>query len=236
LALPPSGTTDQAFLREVDEAYRADQAMNIWKRHGRWIIVGVVVVLVAVAGVLFARTLSARAAGKQGEQFDAVLKQFDQGKGAQAAGDVDKLATGGNPGFRALARMVQANALIDQKNIKGAADKFGEIAGDASAPKPFRDEAKFRQTAVQFDSLKPEQVISQLQELAVPDSPWFGPAGELVAISYLKQGKRDAAGKLFGQIAQSKTQMPETVRARAVQMAGVLGVDAIDQSGDVKAQ
>jgi hypothetical protein len=34
LALPP-GTTDEAFLREVDEEYRRDQAMQHLARYGR---------------------------------------------------------------------------------------------------------------------------------------------------------------------------------------------------------
>ena len=48
-----------------------------------------------------------------------------------------------------------------------------------------------------------------------------------VAHAYLDQDKRAEAGALFAQIAKDQT-APESVRSRARQMAGVLGVDAIE--------
>ncbi len=81
-----------------------------------------------------------------------------------------------------------------------------------------------RQTAVEFDSLKPEDVISRLKPLAKPGNPWFGSAGELTAMALLKEGKKDEAGQMFGALARDKT-VPDTIRARSVQIASTLGVD-----------
>jgi hypothetical protein len=50
----------------------------------------------------------------------------------------------------------------------------------------------------------------------------------MVALAYLQQGRRDLAGQLFGQIAATE-HVPESIRQRAVQMSGTLGVDAVDQ-------
>jgi hypothetical protein len=47
----------------------------------------------------------------------------------------------------------------------------------------------------------------------------------MVAVAYIRQNQRPQAGTLFGQIARDPG-VPETIRQRAVQMAGVLGVDA----------
>jgi hypothetical protein len=44
-------------------------------------------------------------------------------------------------------------------------------------------------------------------------------------MAYLKQGQKDKAGRLFAAIAADQ-QVPETIRNRAVQIAGTLGVDA----------
>jgi hypothetical protein len=62
--------------------------------------------------------------------------------------------------------------------------------------------------------------------LAVPGNPWFGSAGEMVAIAYLEMDKADLAGPLFAQLAQDET-VPPTIRSRALQMAGVQGIDAV---------
>ena len=40
MALPPTdkrAATDEAFLREVDDAVRAGDLENFWKRYGRWL-------------------------------------------------------------------------------------------------------------------------------------------------------------------------------------------------------
>ena len=68
-------------------------------------------------------------------------------------------------------------------------------------------------------------MITRLQPLAKPGEPWFGSAGEMTALAMIKQGKKQEAGQLYAAIAKDKT-VPEPIRARAVQVAGSLGVDA----------
>ena len=137
--------------------------------------------------------------------------------------------------YRALASFTQADILLQRNDLKGAAARFAAIANDASLAQPFRDLALVRQTMAEYDTLKPEAVISRLGSMAVPGNAWFGSAGEMVAVAYLRQNKRAQAGRLFGQIASDKD-VPDTLRQRAVQMAGVLGVDAVGQSEDTKTQ
>jgi hypothetical protein len=80
-------------------------------------------------------------------------------------------------------------------------------------------------TALEFDSLKPEEVISRLEPLAKTGNPWFGSAGEMTALAMLKQGKKAEAGRLHAAIAKDQT-VPESIRQRSVQIASSLGVDA----------
>ena len=68
-------------------------------------------------------------------------------------------------------------------------------------PEPYRDLALVRATALEFDTLKPEEVIARLEPLSKPGKPWFASAGELTAMAYLKQGRSEQAGKLFAAIA-----------------------------------
>jgi hypothetical protein len=236
LALPPSGTTDEAFLREVDEEYRRDQVTQIVRRYGRWIIAGVVVLLVALAGYLFWRNHSEQAAGTRGEAYDLALRDIEQNQPDKANGELDAIAKGGKDGFSAMARIAQANLLLRKNDTKGAAAKFAEVANDKGVEQPFRDLALLRQTSVEFDGLQPQVVIDRLKPLTDPNSPWLGSAGELVASAYLKAGNRAAAGQMYAQVAKGGDKVPDSIRQRAVQLAGVLGVDAIDQSKEIKAQ
>ena len=102
---------------------------------------------------------------------------------------------------------------------------YQSIAGEDAFPKPYRDAALIRQTALQFDQLQPQEVISRLQPLAKPGEPWFGTAGEMTALALIKQNKKQEAGQLFFAIAKDSG-VPQAIRARAVQVAGSLGVDA----------
>lgn len=234
MALPP-GTSDEAFLREVDEEYRRDQAMHILRNYGRWILGAVVLGLIAFGGWLYWQHYSAQKAGTQGEQFDAAMRLVEESKADKALPELDKIATGGE-GYAAMARIAQGNLLLQKNDAKGAAAKFAEVANDAKFEQPYRDLALIRQTVAEYDSLKPQVVIDRLKGLTNPNSPWLGTAGELVAAAYLKAGNKAEAGRLYGQIAQGGEKVPESIRQRAVQLAGVLGVDAIDQSKDTKAK
>jgi len=98
-------------------------------------------------------------------------------------------------------------------------------ANDDSFPQPYRDAALIRQTALEFDSLKPEEVISRMAPLTKPGNPWFGSAGEMTALAMIKQGKTREAGQLFATIAKDKD-VPQAIRDRSIQIAGSLGTDA----------
>jgi hypothetical protein len=92
-------------------------------------------------------------------------------------------------------------------------------------PQPYRDAALIRQTALEFDQLQPQEIVARLQPLAKPGNPWFGSAGEMTAMALIKQGKKAEAGQLFAAIARD-TNVPPSLRARSVQIAGTLGFDA----------
>ena len=229
LALPPSDdTTNDAFVREVDEEFRRDQLVTLWQKYGK-IAVGVVGGgLLIFAAYLFWQSRTEGAAGQQGEQFDAAMK-------ADNLDDLRKLAANGGPGYSALSKFAQADVLLTRGDTKGAVALYAEIAGDSKLAQPFRDRALVQQTATEYDSLKPQTVVDRLGALANANSAWFGTAGEMVAIAYLNLGKRKEAGALFNQIAQApEGTVPDSIRQRAVQQAGVLGVYANDQSTEDK--
>ncbi|WP_294322614.1 tetratricopeptide repeat protein [uncultured Sphingomonas sp.] len=223
MALTPQN--NEAFIREVDEELRREQMSNIGKRYGLWIIVAILVALAAFGGWTWWNHHQNTLAGEQGEQLATALDDLQSGRAAQASELVGKLTTSDKDAVRATALLTQADMLLSKNDTKGAAAAFGKVAADETLAQPFRDLALVRQTAVEYDSLPPQQVIDRLRGLADKGSPWLGSAGEMVAIAYLRQNKPQQAGQTFALIAQTDG-VPESVRARAVQMAGSLGVDA----------
>jgi hypothetical protein len=234
LALSPN--SNEAFLREVDDELRKDQALHVWRNYGRWIIGAVIAGLLAFGGFLYWQSHSEGRRGEEGEKFKAAFKALSENRVQEAEAPLKALAASSSEGFSAMARFTQADVLLQKNDLKGAAAILAAIAADKGLDPAFRDLALIRQTSAEYDTMKPEQVIDRLKGLAVKGNAWFGSAGELVAIAYLRQGKRAEAGKLYGEIAKDES-VPRSIRQRAVQMAGVLGVDAVvDQGEDKKAK
>lgn len=223
MAQPPDIT--DTFVREVDENLRRDRMNELARKYSGWITAVLILFLGAVGGFIYWQNHRVEQSGKQVEQLSQVFADVGSGKTSAAPKQLDELANSGSKAVRASALFTRAALALQQNDVKLATAKYREIAGDDGLPKPYRDAALIRQTALEFDSLKPEEVIVRLKPLAEPGNPWFGSAGEMTAMALIKQGKKGEAGQLFARIARDK-QVPETLRARSVQIASTLGVDA----------
>ncbi|MBA3898417.1 MAG: tetratricopeptide repeat protein [Sphingomonadaceae bacterium] len=220
--------TNEAFLREVDEELRRDRMVGVWKRWGRWIVAGVIAALALLAGGIWWNNHRDAQAGVEGEQLATALEDLSSGKQAGLEPKFRALAASKSDGTRAAAALTLADMAMVKGDLRGAARQFGAIAADASLDKPYRDLALIRQTAAEYDTLPPAQVVARLKPLAMPGNPWFGTAGELTGIAYMRMNQPQLAAALFKALAADPG-VPETIRSRVVQLAGILGVDAIPQ-------
>ncbi len=224
MALTPQNS--EAFMREVDEAVRQEQLLTFWQRFGRWIVVVVILGLAAFGGWLYWQHHSKTQSEAVSEDMDKVLATA-MGGGAPDAKQVDALTQASQPGYRASALLVKAGVAARKGDSKAAIALYKQMAGDSGLDQPYRDLALIRQTALEYESLQPQQIVDRLKPLAIEGAPWFGSAGEMVAIAYMKMRKPDLAGPLFAAIAKDKN-VPQSIRSRARQMAGLLGVDAVE--------
>ncbi len=225
--------SEQVFLREVDEAVREDQLKTFATRYGIWIFAAVIIGLGSLAGWIFYQNNQSEDSGLRSEEYVAAIDSIRQNNLDGAAKALEPLMEAEQAGYRAAAQVLQANIALEKNDPKKAIEGYGKVIADESLPQPFRDLALIRKTAAEFDTLKPQQVVDRLKQLAVPGNPWFGSAGEMVAISYLNMDKSDLAGPLFGQLAKDDN-VPATIRSRALQMAGVEGIDAVELDSDDK--
>lgn len=225
---------NEALLREVDDAVRQDRLLGFWNRFGLVIVGTIVLGLAAFGGWLYWSHNSKQASGEVAEQAQDVLDAISRG----GTPDADKLAAlndADQPGYRAMALLAKAAMTAQKGDTKAAAKLYGDISADTDLAQPYRDLGTIRQVALSFDELQPQQVVDRLKPLAIEGAPWFGSAGEMTAIAYMKMRKPDLAGPIFAAIAKDG-QVPETIRSRARQMAGLLGVDAVDTESGTAAQ
>nr|WP_087573706.1 tetratricopeptide repeat protein [Sphingomonas sp. CDS-1] len=224
MALTPQNS--EAFMREVDEAVRQDQLLTFWQRFGRWIVALVILGLAAFGGWLYWQHYTKTQSQAVSEEMDKVIATA-VGGGTPDVKQLDALTQASQPGFRASALLVKAGTAARKGDSKAAIAAYQAMASDSSLDQPYRDLALIRQTTLEYESLAPQQVIDRLKPLAVEGAPWFGSAGELVAIAYMKLRKPDLAGPLFAAMAKDRN-VPQSIRSRARQMAGLLGVDAVE--------
>lgn len=227
MALSP--TNDAALLQEVDEAVRKDRLDTIMQRYGRWIIGGVLAALLAFGGYLFWDHRQDAARGEQAEELIAAFEKLGTNQPRAATAELQKIAAEGGPAYRAVARMQEANIKAQAGDLKAAAALMAKVAADTKLDQALRDLALIRQTAFEYDTLKPEAVIARMKPMVDakdPASSWFASAAELSATAHYQLGQFDQAGALYGRIAKLPD-VPRSLQSRSVQMAGMLGVDAV---------
>ncbi len=229
MALTPTDKragSDEAFLREVDDAVRASDLTSFWTRYGRWLLMALVAGLLAFGGWIFYQNQQQAASDKQSEEFVDAMDKLRAGQEKEARAKLATLAKAEQPGYRAMAQLVEANLLGEDGKTKEAIAIYAKVAGDSSLPQTFRDLALIRQTSAEFDTLAPQAVVDRLKPLSTPGHAWFGSAGELTALAYVKMGKDNLAGPIFAQIAKQEG-LPQSLRSRAQQMAGAMGIDTV---------
>ena len=217
---------DDILIREIDEAVRQDDALNFVKKYGAAILGLVIAGLAGLGGYLWWDASRESKLETQSETIISALDLAGANDFKSASEKVAPLLADGSPAARAAARFIQAGAALEAGKDAEAAKIYAAIAADAEAPQALRDLAMVREVSVSFDQRKPADVIARLKPLAVPGHPLFGSAAELTAMAQLEAGNRREAGALFAAIAKDDA-LPETLRSRARQMAGLLGVDAI---------
>jgi hypothetical protein len=227
LALTPKD--NEAFYREVDEELRREQVSRAMRRYGVAAAIVVLLFLGAVGGYLWWQQEKEKRAAEQSETLNGIFEDIAGGRSKGIDSRLDEVAKDGGPGYRAAALLTKAAVAVQTGNDAAAITTYKAVAQDEDLAQPYRDLATIRQTALEYDSLAPAAVIERLKPLAVAGNPWFGSAGEMVAMAHLKAGKPELAASVFAALAKDEN-VPPSISRRAREMASSLGVDAVGDS------
>lgn len=213
-------------MREVDEAVRQDEVGDFAKKYGWPFGIGIALILAAFGAFLFWRANQESELERQSEALVQATDELEAGNTDVADEELALLAEG-EGGAAAMAKMLRAGIALENGDGEAAAALYDEIAADGELPAELRDVATIRSVTARYDEMEPQEVIDRVGPLAVPDNPYYGSAGELVAHAYLDQEKTDEAGALLIDLAANED-VPASIRSRARQLAGLLGFDAIE--------
>lgn len=222
--VPKPDPRDDAFIREVDEAYREDEFKRFLSKWGVWLLLLALLVLGGIGGWMWWQAEQQRRIEALSEQFSAVLTKVDSGATTEAMAELEAIGQSSNPSYRSLAALTEAGIAMNGGDSDKALGAIGRVAGDARAPQPMRDAAVMKQLRIEFDRLEPAEIVKRTGPYLAGDSPWFPIAGEMAALAHLKAGSPEKAGPIFLRIAGDQ-RAPVSLRARAEQMAAALGED-----------
>lgn len=223
---------NDAFFREVDDEVRREQMQTMARRYGAIVVGLIVVALVALAALLGWRSHQETVAGERGERFTAAMSSISAGATVDATKQLGAIVKDGG-GYAQLARLLQADMLVQQNKQPEAAAAFLAVSRDDGVSQPLRDLALVRATTLSVDTLAPAEVIARMKPLAVAGTPWFGSAGELTGIAYLRLGQKPQAGRIFAAVAEDKS-VPQSIRARVGQLAADAGIQVVQPADIVR--
>jgi hypothetical protein len=200
------------FIREVDEEYRRDRILAIWKRYSG-VIVGVIVLVVAgVGGWRYWQHVERQRAEAAAVRYEEAVRLAREGKSDEAEQRLAALVKEAPPGYQTLSRFRLA-AEQGRQNADEGAKAYDALAADGGVEPVMQELARLRAAMLRIDLADSATVQPSLERLATPTNVWRHTARELLGLSALKRGDYDAAGRWFDQIAADRD-TPQGLRSR----------------------
>ncbi|MET0366877.1 MAG: tetratricopeptide repeat protein [Methylobacterium sp.] len=215
------------FIREVDEEYRRERILTIWRRYSGVIIALAVLLVVGVAGWRYWQTQQQAAAEAASVRFDAANRLARDGKAEEADKAFIALEQDGTAGYRLLSRFRAASETAKADPAK-AATAYDSLAGDASLGDGLRDLARLRAALIRMDGPNPDPALANLQSLAA-GSPYRHTAREMLGLAALKKGEYEEASRWFDQIV-ADPDTPRSLRERIEVYAAIVAGGPVTQT------
>ncbi|WAJ26905.1 tetratricopeptide repeat protein [Antarcticirhabdus aurantiaca] len=226
--------SDDSFFREVNEEIRQARVQQFWKRFGRLVIAGAVLVVVAAVGLVIYESIVEGRQEASGDRYLQAAALEAAGQSPQAIEGFEALARDGYGVYPDLAQLRLGGIRQANNDLPGALQAFDAVANDADAPQPLRDAAAIRAAYILVDTGSRADVSARVERLSGDAQAMRFPAREALALAAWKEGDRDGARTLFQQIADDP-QVPNGLGDRAQLMLDVIAASTPSTAAPVRA-
>jgi hypothetical protein len=216
---PVKTDASAAFLREVDEALKADRLLNLWYRF-RWILLGAAASLIVAVAAWQAygawRMHQARSEASRWYDLAQLESEADLKK------EIPLFIEHSHGGYQALARLAQAGlASSPEEKIS----IYMTIADDTQLPDWLRGMGRLNAALLLLNTDQP-LAKAQLELLAQTDPtkpalPTYAPALDILAMMAM-EAKDYPTAKAYTQKLLEQPQLTPAMRQRALQRMGSL--------------
>jgi hypothetical protein len=209
------------IFHEIDEELKRDKALELWRRHGKYVIAFFVAAVLVTAGTVAWQGHQETQRQAEARSFALAMEQVAQKNVPASTALLAELA-GRSGGYRVLALLQEASLKTKAGDRAGAAAIYDQLAADGDAEKPFRDLATMLSALVGFDRADPVALDKKLAPLAAEGSAFRPSALELRGLIAIKRGDFKAAKSYFQAIADDAA-APGGLRQRATQILAWVG-------------
>jgi hypothetical protein len=207
------------IFREVEEDVRRERLEKLWKQYGDYVIAGVAVIVVGIAGYKLWQHYEAQQLAKASAAYSAAIEMSDNGKNAEAAQAFAKIVKLAPSGYAATARLAEADALLADGRAADAVALYKTIADKDKTE--LGDLARIRAAWALADSASKKDLQTLLAPLTDSKSPWRFMGREILAYSDFRDGAMKAAQSEYESLA-AEPETPASLRQRATAMASLI--------------
>ncbi|MGH6873187.1 MAG: tetratricopeptide repeat protein [Rhizomicrobium sp.] len=218
------------IFREVEEEVRKERLDKLWKQYGDYIVAVACLLVIAAAGVQLWRTYDQRNRLKASDQYATAEEMLQNGQAGLAADQFGHLADSAPSGYRSLARLQHADALLASGEKGDALNLYKQIAKENDPVLAPVAHVRWAWAIVDYSPLA--DVNEALGQTADQSSPWGPVAREVLAYWNFRNGKSAAALGLY-QALSKDAKAPAPLRERAGFMAALIKAGGDKEYGTV---
>ena len=207
------------IFREIDEELRQERAEKLWRRYGKYVIAGAVVVVLGIAAFTGWREYRTDRQLEAGARFAVAKALAEEGKTGDAEALFVALGAESDTAYGVLARFQAAALRAASGDRTGAARAFDALAADDALDRPMRDLATLlaAQNALDAPGADTRKIAADIEPLAHPGGAWRHLALETLGLIARNTGDLEQAKTYFQRIVDD-ADAPPNVRLRATQL------------------
>ncbi len=209
------------IFREVDEEVRQDQAKDMWKKYGAYIMGLAILIVVSVGGFKAWEFYSLQQLEKAGADYLKSVALIDSGEDKQALEAFQALSQKGSSGFHLLSKFQEAGLLAKTGRGDDAVAIYDTLGNNSSLEDSLRDLARVRAALLLSATSTLKEVESRIGELAKTKSVWRHSAQEIIAVTAFRTGDFVKATEIFNQLSADPT-TPNAMRVRASALISII--------------
>lgn len=201
------------ILLEIKEDMQRDQMIQFFKKHGKYLAVLAVLVVVGIAGFEIWKNQDIKKRSAVGDQLYATITNFNQLKNPNKLREI-----AANSSYRDIATLIEANWQESQLDNDEMVKTYQKVANDPNANPALKELAELNVLSAKLNANPSDaKAEEELKKLTADNKTFRFTAMEMLGGYYKKNGKLEEARGVYEKLANNPA-APASLSGRAKSM------------------